>query len=67
MTLEIYEAKLCPLCQKDNKCGLTNNPLARDCWCFKAGFPKEIFELLPPDREKVCICEICMVEFKSQN
>ncbi|ATP40400.1 hypothetical protein CSE16_10260 [Solibacillus sp. R5-41] len=65
MTLEMNQAKLCPLCQKGNKCGMTDNPSTGECWCFKVVFPKEIFDQLPPDREKVCICENCLVEFKS--
>lgn len=61
----MHQAKLCPLCQKNNKCGMTNNASTEVCWCFEANFPKEIFDQLPPDREKVCICEKCLIEFKS--
>ena len=67
MTLEIHKAKLCPLCRKDNKCGITNNPSVGVCWCFEAGFPKEIFDQLPPNSEKVCICENCLKEFSLHN
>lgn len=65
MTLEMNQAKLCPLCQKDNKCGMTGNSSTGICWCYTKSFPKEIFDQLPPVRQKkVCICENCLVEFK---
>ncbi|MGE7024202.1 cysteine-rich CWC family protein [Bacillus cecembensis] len=64
MIVEVRQAKLCPLCQKDNHCGMTDNPSTETCWCFHVGFPKAIFDQLPSDREKACICENCLVEFK---
>ncbi|MEK4425490.1 cysteine-rich CWC family protein [Solibacillus sp. FSL K6-1523] len=66
MTLEMNQAKLCPLCKKDNKCGMTDNSSTEVCWCYSKSFPKEIFDQVPLDRQKkVCICENCLVEFKA--
>ncbi|MEG0472629.1 MAG: cysteine-rich CWC family protein [Solibacillus sp.] len=65
MTIKGHLAKLCPLCQKDNQCGMTANSSTGTCWCFHTSFPKEIFNQLPPDRVEVCICENCLVAFKS--
>ncbi len=63
MTLELRKAELCPLCQKNNNCYMANTLSSEVCWCFEADFPKEIFEQLPSDREKICICKNCLSEF----
>ncbi|MFD1956310.1 cysteine-rich CWC family protein [Paenibacillus thailandensis] len=55
----------CPLCGQSGRCG---NPEARPdaaCWCYTAGFPKEIFSLIPDEkRGQACICPDCLAAFK---
>ena len=67
MTLEIHDAILYPLCQKDNEYGMTNNSSAGASWCFEEAFLKEIFNQLQIDRERVCICQNCSKVFSFHN
>jgi hypothetical protein len=40
---------------------------AGHCWCNAEDFPKEIFELVPPEsRKKHCICKKCLDKFKAE-
>jgi hypothetical protein len=51
----------CPLCNKDNQCGLEAGQTIEACWCSKAVFPKGILELVPEEQqEKSCICKSCL-------
>ncbi|MED1861319.1 cysteine-rich CWC family protein [Brevibacillus reuszeri] len=55
----------CPLCGADNRCG--HLAQTKKCWCFHAAFPKEIFELIPPEqRRKACICQACLERFSKK-
>ncbi|MFJ7935947.1 cysteine-rich CWC family protein [Sporosarcina sp. NPDC096371] len=65
MTQELSETELCPLCRKQNDCCIAKDSFTEKCWCFKASFPKEIFDLLPSESEKVCICQNCLIRFKA--
>ncbi len=67
MRIEVIETELCPFCKKNNNCLISKDQSSEGCWCFEASFPKEIFDLLPPDREKVCICKNCLEEFKTRS
>ncbi|NBD23257.1 cysteine-rich CWC family protein [Paenibacillus glycinis] len=49
----------CPICGQTNACEGSH-----DCWCGKAYFPRELFELVPPElRGKACICRACLRKF----
>lgn len=67
MIFEVQETKLCPLCKKDNDCGMNNNSSAGACWCFEEAFPIDIFNQLPIECERICICENCLKEFSLDN
>jgi hypothetical protein len=50
----------CPLCGKDNQCGVKNN----DCWCFFTKVPMELREQIPAEkRGEACICQKCVEQF----
>jgi hypothetical protein len=68
MTNGTDEASGCPLCGKDNNCGNLQGKPHGTCWCSRALFPKEIFDLLPQNRAgKSCICKSCLDQFKANN
>ncbi len=56
----------CPLCRKENKCGIhSNEPL--NCWCTKETFPEELLDLVPDEsKRKQCICKDCLNTFKKE-
>lgn len=55
----------CPLCDQPERCGNPEADPGKPCWCYSAGFPKEIFELIPEgQRRKACICPDCLAAFK---
>jgi len=61
------QAKRCPLCGNDNGCAVLAGKPVEACWCGTAGFPREIFELIPPEeRRKACICSECLRAFKEK-
>lgn len=62
----IADKYCCPLCKNNNQCCISNDGSAEGCWCTDAFFPRGIFDLLPAEREKVCICQNCLEEFKSK-
>ncbi|MBA5868957.1 MAG: DNA or RNA helicase of superfamily II [Nitrospira sp. CR2.1] len=48
----------CPLCSRENKCGLANGSKA--CWCFDSPIPSKVLTLLPVEMKGVaCICRDC--------
>ncbi|MBU8878519.1 cysteine-rich CWC family protein [Bacillus sp. FJAT-29790] len=54
----------CPLCGKSNYCCNSLDKSLGICWCSEENFPKEIFDLVPPDQlRKVCICKNCLEQF----
>ncbi|WP_248925084.1 cysteine-rich CWC family protein [Paenibacillus hamazuiensis] len=59
-------ARLCPFCNEDNRCGRMADEPDGACWCSKEVFPQRIFESLPPDRLGTsCICKSCLDKFKN--
>ncbi|WP_416826329.1 cysteine-rich CWC family protein [Ectobacillus polymachus] len=62
---ESTHANCCPLCGKDNNCGNISGKPHGTCWCNDESFPKEIFEMVPPEQlRKACICKECLTKFK---
>lgn len=48
----------CPLCSKQNGCGMAAGNTS--CWCFSAQIPAEVLARMPPAAQGVvCICEAC--------
>ncbi|WP_431307866.1 cysteine-rich CWC family protein [Alicyclobacillus hesperidum] len=58
----MQDAKLCPLCGMDNRCGHAAGHPAGTCWCDAAVFPEEVLQQLPSSA--VCICEACLDQLK---
>jgi hypothetical protein len=55
--MEIDPAR-CPLCGKDNKCGMVAG--ASKCWCFNTSVDCAVLAQLPPEAKGVaCVCEAC--------
>lgn len=51
-------AKRCPLCGRDNQCGMAAG--APSCWCTKATIPPEVLQAIPESAQgKVCVCPSC--------
>ncbi|WP_286924786.1 MULTISPECIES: cysteine-rich CWC family protein [Lysinibacillus] len=59
MTVEVNN---CPLCGKENHCGIVNGQ--KDCWCMAVYFPEEIFQAVPQELRK-CICQKCLDTYKN--
>ncbi|WP_246064824.1 cysteine-rich CWC family protein [Melghirimyces algeriensis] len=52
------------MCGKGHHCGNPSGKPDGTCWCGKEVFPKEIFQLLPPEAiGKKCICKECLDRF----
>jgi predicted Fe-S protein YdhL (DUF1289 family) len=50
----------CPLCGRDNKCGMVAG--ASTCWCFTALVPADVIERVPAESQGVtCVCPECAV------
>ncbi|WP_248734190.1 cysteine-rich CWC family protein [Neobacillus rhizosphaerae] len=65
MTLGINETERCPLCNSSNNCCNSQDKSLGICWCSEEDFPKEIFDLVPPDQlRKTCICKNCLEQFR---
>ncbi|WP_078427975.1 cysteine-rich CWC family protein [Alkalihalobacterium alkalinitrilicum] len=59
------DAKKCPICNKDNRCGNEQNQPS--CWCSMESFPDEIFKLISDEkRNKACICKECLERYNQQ-
>lgn len=59
------EAKFCPLCQANNKCGVNDK---EPCWCMKEKIPTELIEKVPSlARNKACICQACVEKYHFKN
>jgi len=57
-------AKTCPLCGKDNRCGLLGQNPTEPCWCTQEVFPSKLLERVPEDSKgKACICRECLEKF----
>ncbi|HWO97701.1 MAG TPA: cysteine-rich CWC family protein [Bacillus sp. (in: firmicutes)] len=64
MKRETEQAKLCPICGKDNTCGNIAGKPHGSCWCSSEFFPTEIFDLLGPEQQGTsCICKDCLKGF----
>jgi hypothetical protein len=51
----------CPICNKDNKCGVEADQAIDACWCSKTVFPKELIAQLSEKQQgKSCICKACL-------
>ncbi|KAB7705649.1 hypothetical protein F9802_14075 [Bacillus aerolatus] len=65
MTKGIALVESCPICSKSNNCCNSIDKSLGICWCSQEFFPKEIFELVPPEQlRKTCICKDCLDRFK---
>lgn len=60
--------KYCPLCGEENKC-MAGKVEHGNCWCDQeGGFPKGIFELVPPESGgKHCICKNCVDKYREEH
>jgi hypothetical protein len=57
----------CPICNKDNQCGVEAGQAIEACWCSKADFPKELFAQVSKEQlGKSCICKSCLDKWKLQ-
>ncbi|KMY54496.1 hypothetical protein AC623_11710 [Bacillus sp. FJAT-27231] len=67
MTTETSTIENCPICNRANHCCNSMDKNLGICWCSQESFPKEIFDLVPPEQlRKTCICKNCLDQFKSQ-
>ncbi|MFJ7732385.1 cysteine-rich CWC family protein [Lysinibacillus sp. NPDC097231] len=55
------EKNRCPLCRKENHCGVAKGQ--KECWCMTESFPEKIFEELTQKQNK-CICQKCLDTYK---
>ncbi|MFJ7669305.1 cysteine-rich CWC family protein [Lysinibacillus sp. NPDC097195] len=57
------EEKCCPLCGKENNCGVAEGQ--QTCWCMTDNFPEGILEIVSNERNK-CICQNCLHTYKNR-
>ena len=58
MTSQAVDPTRCPLCGRDNTCGMARG--AGTCWCFSTHVPEAVLERVPPAlRGIACVCEEC--------
>ncbi|MGE7843312.1 cysteine-rich CWC family protein [Lysinibacillus sp. NPDC093712] len=57
-----YEEKCCPLCGKENQCGVADGQDA--CWCMNEKFPEGIIGAVSNEPKK-CICQNCLHTYKN--
>lgn len=51
----------CPICGKDNSCGMLNGVPHEECWCTKVKVEKEMLEAIPEEYKGLsCICLNCI-------
>ena len=53
----------CPLCGKENHCGIADDKSA--CWCMMEKFPEGIFEAVSKNEPQKCICQNCLHTYKN--
>jgi hypothetical protein len=58
----LYEEKCCPLCGKENQCGVAEGQEA--CWCMSEKFPEGIIGAVSNEPKK-CICQNCLHTYKN--
>ena len=64
----VMSGSKCPICGGDNHCGNVAGMKHGECWCDRAVFPQEIFDVVPSNgEEKSCICQSCLQKFKDGN
>lgn len=56
-----YEEKRCPLCGKENHCGVVEGQ--KTCWCMTEKFPEGIIKAISKEPKK-CICQNCLHTYK---
>ena len=58
MSKGVAEPGRCPLCGRDNQCGMAQD--AETCWCSGVTIPAEVLERVPADAAgRVCVCPEC--------
>jgi Cysteine-rich CWC len=57
----LIESKVCPICNRDNKCAISNGEQFNSCWCMTITIPAELLEK-SPDKSR-CICQKCVNEY----
>jgi hypothetical protein len=56
--VEIIDPQRCPLCGKENQCGMVAGK--GTCWCFTDSIPEHVMERVPERaRDLACVCERC--------
>jgi hypothetical protein len=56
MTQSLPAKNRCPRCGNNNRCALSNDPAATECWCFA----KPIAAPMPQDDNASCYCVDCL-------
>lgn len=55
----------CPVCGKENGCGMLKGTPHEECWCTKVKFEKEMLEVIPEKYKGLsCICLKCIGDFQ---
>ena len=61
----MINTKKCPLCNKDNRCGLNHN-IQEQCWCVSENITPTLLAKVPqPLINKSCICQACIDKFNA--
>ncbi|AVK95390.1 cysteine-rich CWC family protein [Lysinibacillus sphaericus] len=56
-----YEEQRCPICGKENHCGVVEGQ--KTCWCMTEKFPEGIIKAISEEPKK-CICQNCLHTYK---
>ncbi|QLE84132.1 MULTISPECIES: cysteine-rich CWC family protein [Shewanella] len=53
-------SSICPLCQQDNRCALTQQQPAAQCWCMQQTFPAKATLAGRNLPSQQCLCQSCV-------